>query len=548
MGRSLADENPGASRRDAAASWSGAEFLAEVRGPASEFPVARVLFLAHRVGASGAVRYAGLGGAVTIGLRKGKVVQVVGVPGLLAALGPSVADTRDAARDLAAAVAAGHAPDRALGAAAEALGAWVVEHGDAASAIVAYEADWTPPPGAFPLADAIPRVLARGLTRVRADAAVARAWSGLTDVAVEVHVPMDAPDTTWGLDAIATRALRHAAQARTVGRLLALLEPPRTGEGPAPGARRVEILRALEHLRVLGLLALAPATGSGAATPPPPRPGPASPDAALPKARIVPGTVPLAGAPTTIPPTEPGSDDPRAARFAAALADLEAAHPVDVLELGNRRKLTEEDVAGAYREISRRYHPDLYHGAPSAVKTLVEACFARVNAANEALSAPGGLAEAKRFLEARARGEVFVGEKEHVSARVSFRRAEHLFRAREYAAAAPLFEEALRTDPHTWPHAVSAAWCGWLARTIPGPEAVARLDAIKPAEASRLAEVLVYAGTILKQEGRANEALARFRAALAKDPNNRDAQREVRLHELRNPPKQPPPFSGLFKK
>jgi hypothetical protein len=53
-------------------------------------------------------------------------------------------------------------------------------------------------------------------------------------------------------------------------------------------------------------------------------------------------------------------------------------------------------------------------------------------------------------------------------------------------------------------------------------------------------------GNLLKQEGRTAEALLRYRAALRADPENRDAQREVRLHEMRNPPKPPAPFSGLL--
>lgn len=494
-------------------SWSGAEFLARVTGPVERFPPSRVLFLAHRVGATGAVRvtYGGVTGLV--GLRGGKVVQVTGVPHLLAALGPGVSDARDLAVDVAAAVAKGHAPDKVFQAAAEGLGAWIARTIDATGGLVTFDPRWTPPPGAFPLPEPVPRFLARGLLKARPDGEVARAWAALGSATVRLRLPDDAPESTWGLDATATRLVRLAERTRTVERLL-FLAAPRDEKDPNASARRVEVLRALDTLRALGLLVV----DGGALD------RPASEAAASPAA-------------------EPTQEDPRADRLAASLNAMERAHPVEILDLADRRRLTEEDVANAYRDISRRYHPDYHFNAPPAVRSLAEACFAKVNAAYDALRVPGGLAEAKRFLEARQRGEVFVSEKDHLAARVAFRRAEQLYRGRDYAAAAPLFEEAARLDARTWPHALYAAWCGWLAKRIGTNEAVAALDAIQPTDAPRAAEVLVHAGNILKQDGRTNDAVKRFQAALAKDPGNRDAQREIRLHEIRNP--KPPAAAGL---
>jgi tetratricopeptide (TPR) repeat protein len=293
------------------------------------------------------------------------------------------------------------------------------------------------------------------------------------------------------------RVLRLAHRARTVGALI------KEGAGSEPG-RRDDVLRALDSLQVLGLLVL---DGGG-----------------------------TEGSPAHGEGPEPTQEDARAVRLGAAYAAMESAHPVVVLELADRRRITDEDVANAYREISRRFHPDTFFNAPPAVRKLAEACFSAVNTAYEALRAPGGLAEARRFLEARAQGLAFVSEKDHIAGRVAFRRAEPLVRNRDWAAADALLVEALRLDPHTWPYALHGAWCGWLAKRLSWREAIAALDALTPTDPVRRAEVQVFAGNILKQEGRVEEAMARYRKALERQPDNRDAQRELRLHDLRKPP------------
>jgi CheY-like chemotaxis protein/tetratricopeptide (TPR) repeat protein len=493
--------------------WDGLDALERVAGGIERFPPVRVLFTAWRLGASGVLRVASRGVIGLVGLRGGKVVQVSGVPGLLRTLGPDAPDHRDLAADVAAAVAMGAPADKVFDAAAEGLGGWIAGLVDASEGNVSFDAAWTPPPGSFPLPTTAPRIIVRGLLRVRTDAVVSKAWEGLGSAQMRLRTPDGAPESSWGLDAATTRVLRLAPRASTVDRLLTLASADRPGDA----ARRAEALRALDTLRALGLLAvdrLREDVAAKVSTPP--------------------------------PPPEPTQEDPREARLARALGELEGAPPLQVLELMNRVRLTEEDVSNAYRDISRRYHPDFFFNAPPQVRSLAESCFSLVNAAYDALRSPNGFAEARRMLEARARGETFVSEKDHLAARVAFRRAEQLFRARDYGAADPLFLEAARLDPGTWPHALCAIRSGWLAKRLPPAAVVAALETLKPKEPVRQGEILTLAGTVLKQAGKVAEAMERFRAAAAADPENRDAQRELRLHESRNPPKPPPPFSGLL--
>ena len=139
------------------------------------------------------------------------------------------------------------------------------------------------------------------------------------------------------------------------------------------------------------------------------------------------------------------------------------------------------------------------------------------------------------LIDARAKGIPYVAEGERQRAKTAFRRGEGLFRARSWSEADPLLEEAYTLDPLTWPYALYSAQSGYLTRRLDGEAALKRLGAHAGDTPVRQAEVLFARAAIARLEGRAEEALKLCRAALKKDPDNRDAQREVRLHERRNP-------------
>lgn len=501
VGEALAERSAAARVQPPAESpeptWSGAGFLERVRGPFERVPPLRLLFLAHRVAATGAVvihrpEYSG-----TIVVRGGQVVHVEGLPGLLRSLRPVVPDTRHLVRDVGAAVAQGHAITTVLEAAVAGLGAFLSRAVRQRGGEVYFEADATTPPGAFPLPQPVPRILALGLAAGRPEAQVEADWGALQAASLTVRVPDDSPERRWGLDAVAMRVLRLAQSARTVGELF--------GPDGTAGGRRAEVLRALDLLYILGLLTI-----DG---------GPLERDE------------PEAGAARA--PAPPTEEDPRTVRLRAALAAMEGAAAVEVLELGTRLKVTEDDVVNAYRDISKRFHPDTFFNAAPVVRSLAEACFSKVNSAYETLRMPGGVAEANRVLAARARGQAYVTEKEHIAARVAFKRGEVLYRNRDWRGADEMFAEALRLDPTGWPHGLYAARAGYLSRRLTADEALAALAGLDAGTPVRRAEVYVWAANILKLEGRAEEAQKRYRSALEADPENRDAQREVRLSSAR---------------
>ncbi|MSQ01647.1 MAG: response regulator [Myxococcales bacterium] len=489
-----------ATRGTGSGQWSGAAFLASVRGPIERVPPVRMLFLAHRLDATGALVVDTAAGTVRIVLRSARVMHVEGLPGALSALSPTLLDHRHLQRDVAEAVGAGHAIDDILNAATAALGEWLARSVALRGGAVVFEPDVAPPAGSFPLPLPIPRLIASGLRLGRTAAEVEREWRAASGAVVRLRVPDDSPETRWGLDATCMRLLRLANKPTSVA---ALLDEAAGGDGQ----RRVDALRGLDILYVLGLVlvdggpldhqvgGLASGNSSGAG-------------------EMV--------------------DDPRAARLRAVLAAAEGAHAVDVLGLGELKTLTEEDVVGGYRAVSRQYHPDTYFSAPPLVRALAEACFAKINAAYEMLKSPGGVPDAQRFLTARAAGRGMVSERDHLTARVAFKRAEVLFRNRDWKGADTLFLEALRLDATTWPHAFAAHRAGALSKRLTTEAAMASLDDLQCPDMRKRADVLVAIGNILKLDGRGAEAMRRYRQAAEADPENRDAQREIRLHQSRH--------------
>ena len=497
--------------------WSGAGFLASVRGPFEKVPPVRLLFLAHRVAATGAVVIDRPDYAGAIVVRAGQVVHVEGLPGLLRGLKPAVADTRHLVRDVGAAVVAGHPVNTVLDAAVAGLGAFLARAVRLRGGEVYFETDGTTPPGAFPLPQPVPRIIALGLSAGRPDAQVAADWSALNGASLSARIPDDSPERRWGLDAVAMRVLKLAQAAPTVGALL-----------DGGGGRGPEVLRALDLLYILGLVAV-----DG---------GPLEHD----DAGVGPARAPAAA-------TE---EDPRVERLRRALSSMEGASAVEVLELGARLKVTEEEIVAAYRDISKRYHPDTYFNAAPLVRSLAEACFAKVNGAYETLRMPGGVGEANRVLAARAQGKAYVTEREHLAARVAFKRGEVLYRNRDWRGADAQFAEAVKRDPSGWPYALFAARTGYLSRRLTADGALAALDAMQAPDGAKRGEVLVSAGNILKLEGRHADAQNRYRLALEADPQNRDAQREVRLNNARverdrapdGPASATSVISGLFRR
>ena len=480
-------------------SWAG--------GPAEVLAPMRLLFVAHRQRATGQLRLTGAGGSVTVGVKAGDVVAIEGIPGLFRGIGLP-ADIADLQTGIQVGLGQGQTLDACLQAACHGLAVWLCAVQDEPEGETRWDAGWTPPGAGIPLPGAVPQwcsavIASKSLMRLETT------WAKRARMPLQRRIPGDSPETAWGLDALSLRVHRLASKPRS---LRNLLDEVANGDD----IRRIARLRALDLLNGLGLLQADEFLPADMTTP----------DLALP--------------------------DPRIESLREASKALMGRDPVDVLDLGDKHDVTEQDVVRAFREISRSYHPDTFFGAPPAVRALAEHCFSLVNSAYDVLRAPGAIEELKQRKAAAKAGSTYSSERDVLTARIAFKKGEVLWRARQFKEADPHLALAAELDPKTWPYVFLAAQSGYYSKRLPLAKAIALLDAMTILDPVKDGELQATAGNLLKLEGKLPEAAARYKKALQRDPNNRDALREVRRTAASSTPPAAQSISsqlsGLFKR
>ncbi len=498
--------------------WSGADFLAEIDGPAHRFPPARVAFLAHRVGASGWLVVAGPGGEEAVAFAAGRVVGARSAGALGAALGlPTGAG--ELAALVGAAIAGGRSPDEAMVEIALCIGdLWL---GCPADARVLWRAEAPPRPLGLPLP--VPRLLARCLERARPAAALRGQLGARRGDRLSLSLPDDAEEGAWGLSPAALRLVRAAGRAPTLG---ALLE--------AGGADRDDVWLALDWLLHLGLLqAEAPAGDiSGisvegvdvAPEGPPIRPAVAAPPAR--PAAVPPAPRPAAAA----APARPGGP---AEPLQALLTQLTGAAPWDVFELSAPADVNIDELDKRFRAASSAHHPDRHGGSPPEVARLSAEIFALVQAARAAFDSEDFRKEVRERLLCRAEGRPYVSDADRKAARLHFKKGEAALRARRMPEAVEELAAGAARDPLDWEIAVQLIIAEWRAEKVPPLVAAERLLAVKTDRKSVNADIQYHAGEMLLSAGKEDEAYKRFSACLEKDPEHVGAQRRLRLRQAR---------------
>jgi tetratricopeptide (TPR) repeat protein len=213
-------------------------------------------------------------------------------------------------------------------------------------------------------------------------------------------------------------------------------------------------------------------------------------------------------------------------------------------------------IQSAFLQQAKRWHPDKLEAELLAWKPQVNRVFGRITEAHQVLTDPRRRAEYDRSLS----GEVQEDEQEVVqralSAAAAFQKAQVLVKRMEWDEALELANLALKDDPEQAEYIAFVAWLE--ARKLRGgaPEAY-QLLLDRLSRASRLQpnnlKVRMYRADVLKAAGRLQDALREYRHVADADPNNVDAQRELRLHKMRagtatNTSAEHRLFGKLFKK
>lgn len=251
-------------------------------------------------------------------------------------------------------------------------------------------------------------------------------------------------------------------------------------------------------------------------------------------------------------PSEPmpppaSTADRRRAEVEAKLAAVEREDHFQALGVG--REATTGEVRAAYFGLALQFHPDKLPRELADLKRRVGELFARINAAYETLSDEARRAE---YVQSLANGSQSGGaareDEQDKVARVmgavqEAKKAEILMRKNDLAGAEAMAQRAAEADPEDPGHKTLLIWIKAQRRGTPPAleegrtspfydDLLAELDAVLHKEPS-YERALLYRGVLLKRSGRAERALRDFTKAAELNPQNLDAVREVRLHEMR---------------
>lgn len=303
---------------------------------------------------------------------------------------------------------------------------------------------------------------------------------------------------------------------------------PPVAAAPAPAAAPAQAPAAAA--RPPPVVAAAPrappvmASASGAAKPAAPV---GKPPALAPAAPRVPPQV-SGGTPAPAPPPRPAPPTDL-----DSLRTLVAKHTnQDHFQvLGLDQKATTPAIRTEYLRLVRAYHPDsTLPTDPPEARDLREKLFARINEANEVLSHDATRAT---YLEELALG---ASAKEQVDVERIFR-AEELFtkativtKARKYADALKMFDEAISLNAeepefHAW--RAYAEFMSHEDKRAVGARALQTFDQVLK-RAPKCAPACYFAGLVHKLLGDNAKAMKAFKAAFEIDPHHVDAQREFK--------------------
>jgi tetratricopeptide (TPR) repeat protein len=203
--------------------------------------------------------------------------------------------------------------------------------------------------------------------------------------------------------------------------------------------------------------------------------------------------------------------------------------------LGVPENATPDEVNGMYMRALRTYHPDrlaaagLRELAPQAERVM-----ARMGEAASVLRDPKRRSE---YVAARA-GKKTEGSAAMaiVDAEKSFQRGEVFLRKGDYAQAIEAFSDAIKVNPSEQQYRAYLAWARFddprARKELVAREALATLQQVVGAEA-RFARGFFWIGQIWKFLNDAIQAERNFREALRLDRGLVDAEREIRLLEMR---------------
>jgi curved DNA-binding protein CbpA len=201
--------------------------------------------------------------------------------------------------------------------------------------------------------------------------------------------------------------------------------------------------------------------------------------------------------------------------------------------LGVSTTASPQEAQAAFMQAAKLFHPDKLTPDCAELRPLTERVFAAIADAHRILSDPERRKAWEKGGGAKKREEQDKVQ-QALAAASHYEKAEHYLKRGENAEALKHARLAAEGDPERGEY---LALHGWLESM--GPEKDAPLAGLARIDRSLRLDpnadrALYYRGAILKRLGRVDEAAQAFRRAVTANPQNVDAAREVRLHEMRS--------------
>ncbi len=265
---------------------------------------------------------------------------------------------------------------------------------------------------------------------------------------------------------------------------------------------------------------------------PAPPPAPVAAQASAPPPGPVP--VPAPAVPVALSPEHQA----RKAEIAARAVAISKQNYFEML--GISADSTPEQATAAYFGLAKRWHPDRVPPALAEVREQCAKIFAHLSEAHQTLTDKERRARYMNLLrEGGATPESQDQIVRVIEAATNFQKAEICLKRNDLAQAEELCKKALEADPD---QADYLSMLVWLEAQKPNNQGAAVAEQL----ISRLTRALAinpncerayfYRGMLHKRVQREAEAVKDFRKAYELNPRNVDAQREVRLAELRGGP------------
>jgi curved DNA-binding protein CbpA len=227
-------------------------------------------------------------------------------------------------------------------------------------------------------------------------------------------------------------------------------------------------------------------------------------------------------------------ESPELAAFKAEVRERAVNGSVDYYELlGLVPDAIPSVIQAAFFQLAKKWHPDRLGPDMAEVRDLATKVFARMSEAHQVLA---DASRRKEYDDLRKAGAGRADEQEQVQrvvrAATAFQKAEVLLKRNNFVAALEEARRALELDPSQADYIALLAWVESTQLNANLDELLARVDKAQRMEPNNT-RIRWYRGSLLKRLGKNGKAMGDFRFIVENDPRHLDAQREIRLYDMR---------------